>query len=317
MFEKVYEKAIDYLYFNFNDEDNFSEDIDFFEIVRATNNLYKLNFIKEADKFFIFLLSKFDTDCFFRFNEKTYSSVFLLETLCLKFSKNSFKKDNRENKKILKLIEKIILKNFSHFDKNYFLIENKKEKKYFLDENLTFLKVSDDIIKIYSEYENLEIISKVEKLKEEIFLGINRYFFFEKQKILIKHFSTQNKNYKICNKYETLKNILIYNISEDFSKEFLETNLNEFLETNNNRVFLLAISGLKKLNNKNFSFFLSNKIKDISHFSEIVFKNKEDFLDINYKLFFDKSNFIEENDKIYYKVNDIEVINLVIEILKL
>ena len=313
MLQNVYQKSIDFLYFNFDEKNGFLENSNLKDIIKSNNILYSLNFVKEANRVFLFLLKHLNNDYVFSYRNKHYSSIFFIETIILKINKRQNLEDDREVKKLIRLLEKIILKIIDSYNFEYLLIENKKNNFFYLEENLIFLKNFDDLFELFMKNNNLNLANKLQKIRDEIELSTKRYFLFEKQKILIEKFSKQKEIYKICDNYKILNLIGIFNLSEDFKQNILNDISKNLEEIKDNRVFLMYLIFLKK-QNKNYEIF-SNKVNEISkHFSQKTFESENEFVDFSQKLFLKDSLIHFENDKFYFKINDLKIVNLLIEI---
>jgi hypothetical protein len=321
MLEKLYSSAIDNLYFNLDEDYGFEFEFDYFDIFKSCSLLYELKFKKEADKLFIFILKNFDNNYNLKFTnkkkEKTQiSNIYILELLLTKIEICQKEDNQKELKKVISLLENIVLKIDLTFDKKYLLIKNPINKNFILKENLIFLKYKYEICQILTESKNYNLLNKFEKITDLLEISILRYFVLKNENKIITKFNPDKKTYKLSSKNELIIYFNIYNFDNEILKKEIKQLKIEMNKITKVEVFLNYCYFLKMEKNGNFKNLIIDKFNELIEFPEKI-ENIKNYENIQGKLFniFPTEKKLK-NEKILINLINLKTINLIIEILK-
>ena len=323
MKSKLYEKAVDYIKYSINEKIGIENILYYDDLFRAIKNLIKGEFYEDASFLIDYCIKHFDGKNF-KFKKTKYdngvkNSLYFLDILVLSIFRD-ISRNKKPNKNQIKILKKIFENLKNSFDENYLLLfENciyTNEKKFNIFLNIKFLESFEKLDLIF-EYLFLEKQREIlSVLFDKINLGFNRYFYFEKNQLLIKEFYPKSEKYELCSEKTLIEILLKYNFDNNLLIDLTNKSLKNFEKIEDVSFKLILLKSLKEINYKSFDEKLVSIMKFLFYFPEKIFdKKNQKYINIEKKLFPNLlSQQVEVDDYFLVDLNSFKIVNLVIEI---
>lgn len=307
---------------------------DFFQTI---NSYSQSNLLIQAKKSLNYICRYQTKEGNFLVDNEEITPIFFLESIVIYLNQlhnqdynNSNNNNNNNNNKqdncnetlkiYIKHIRRIIKYFEIFFDDIYLLIYRIESNKitFFAKENAILLSILEDLSQILNEYEYNKEADYFFLLKGKLDLGFSRYFWNNKNLILLKQFN-KNDEFIISNSKENIEILQYYNIDNKYFVKKITESINKLKELEKFDEILTILIQLKKTNETQYKTGIKQYKKYLLHLPTKILTKKQFTLlnDINKSLNSDfKIKYIElkKEQRLLIETNSIKIANLVLKL---